>query len=120
MSLNFTIRTRTISERVFAGTAMQAATLPGSAFVQPGHLLVVYKGQFKWTVRRRVACRVRVSCLQQPGKQNKKQPTKQTTNKGLLRALKMPDHRLPAAALIPECCLIVFSPQVTGPGPWVM
>ena len=32
---------------------------------------LLYKGQFKWTVRRRVACRVRVSCLQQPGKKQK-------------------------------------------------
>ena len=41
-SLNLTMCARTISVEVFARTALQAAALPGTAFVQPGHLLVVY------------------------------------------------------------------------------
>ena len=45
-------------------------------------LFVVDKGQFKWTVRQRVACRVRVSCLQQPGKQKTNKQNKQRTIEG--------------------------------------
>ena len=81
ISLNFTMCTRTIFVKVFARTALQAAALPGTAFVQPGHLLV-YKGQFKWTVKRRVACRVWVSCLQQPGTGKVIKTNKQRTIEG--------------------------------------
>ena len=42
--------------------------------------IFIDKRQFKWTVRRRVACRVWVSCLQHPGKKIKKH--KQRTIEG--------------------------------------
>ena len=50
--------------------------LQGLPWRQPHYLglylhspdIFIDKGQFKWTVRRRVSCRVRVSCFQQPAK----------------------------------------------------
>ena len=76
--------------KVLAGTAMQADALPGTVFAQLGHLFVD-KGKFKWIVRRRVACRFRVSCLQQQGK--KKTHKTQTTILGPEDA-RLHDHLL--------------------------
>ena len=49
---------------------------------QPGHLFL-HKGHFKWPVGRRMACRVRVSCLQQLGyERNEEEGSRKETHKG--------------------------------------
>ena len=65
LSFTLTMCSRTTSESVLQGLPCRQPHSRGMHLSSPDISLLLHEGQFNWPVRQRMACRVRVSCLQQ-------------------------------------------------------